>query len=83
MDPLPSRFDRRAPLQRSDSLTSTDEVSGTCNVTGSAYVDHITTQPWELDADGMLPVPEGPGLGIALDTDSLARYTDTDTLLRP
>jgi D-galactarolactone cycloisomerase len=31
----------------------------------------------------MLPVPEGPGLGIALDTDSLARYTDTDTLLRP
>jgi D-galactarolactone cycloisomerase len=69
-----------ADLQLASALPDADLVE---YVTGSAYVDHITTQPWELDADGMLPVPEGPGLGIALDTDSLARYTDTDTLLRP
>jgi D-galactarolactone cycloisomerase len=42
---------------------------------GSPYVDGILTEPFTLDADGSLPVPAGPGLGIALDAAKLARYT--------
>jgi D-galactarolactone cycloisomerase len=30
---------------------------------------------WRLDADGMLPVPDGPGLGVEIDPDALARYS--------
>jgi len=42
---------------------------------GSPYVDGILAEPFALDADGFLPVPAGPGLGIALDPQKLARFT--------
>jgi L-alanine-DL-glutamate epimerase-like enolase superfamily enzyme len=42
---------------------------------GSPYVDAIVAEPWRLDADGMLPIPDRPGLGVALDPDAVARYT--------
>ena len=42
---------------------------------GSPYVDGILSEPFALDADGFLPVPTGPGLGISLDPDKLARFT--------
>jgi len=29
---------------------------------------------WRLDAEGMLSIPEGPGLGIELDLEAVARY---------
>jgi L-alanine-DL-glutamate epimerase-like enolase superfamily enzyme len=32
--------------------------------------------PWRLDADGMLPVPDVPGLGIRLNPDAIAKYGD-------
>ncbi|QLH20521.1 mandelate racemase/muconate lactonizing enzyme family protein [Streptomyces sp. Rer75] len=67
-----------ADLHLASALPDTDLVE---YVTGSPYVDHITSRPWELDADGMLPIPDGPGLGVSLDPEALARYTDVDTLL--
>jgi D-galactarolactone cycloisomerase len=43
---------------------------------GSPYVDEIVTEPWRLDDDGMLAIPNRPGLGIQLDPDAIARFGD-------
>lgn len=45
-------------------------------IAGSAYVDGIVADPWSLDAEGMLAVPQGGGLGIALDRDRLREMTE-------
>jgi L-alanine-DL-glutamate epimerase-like enolase superfamily enzyme len=42
---------------------------------GSAYVDRIMATPFALDAEGMLAIPDAPGLGVALDPERVARYT--------
>jgi D-galactarolactone cycloisomerase len=42
---------------------------------GSAYVDGILTEPFVVDADGYLAIPQRPGLGVQLDRESLARVT--------
>jgi len=44
-------------------------------LTGSPFIDDIVATKWKLDEDGMLRVPDGPGLGISLDFDSLERHT--------
>lgn len=69
-----------ADLQLASALPGTDLVE---YVTGSPYVDAITTSPWRLDDDGMLAIPDTPGLGISLDLDALGRYTDVTALLQP
>ena len=61
-----------ADLQLASALPQTDLVE---YKTGSAYVDEIPTAGWELDADGMLPIPDTPGLGVALDPDAVAKYS--------
>jgi L-alanine-DL-glutamate epimerase-like enolase superfamily enzyme len=43
--------------------------------TGVPYIEDIIDPPFRLDADGMLRVPTGPGLGIRLNRDALGRYT--------
>jgi muconate cycloisomerase len=40
---------------------------------GKMYLDDIITQPFEY-RDGNLIVPSGPGLGIELDEEKVARY---------
>ena len=47
----------------------------THTMTGSPYIDAIVATPWQLDADGMLPIPDAPGLGVTLDPDAVAKYT--------
>ncbi len=42
---------------------------------GSAYVDGILAEPFALDADGWLTIPDKPGLGVTIDRNKLARYT--------
>ena len=32
-------------------------------LTGSPYIDELVAEPWRLDADGMLAIPDRPGLG--------------------
>lgn len=61
-----------ADLHLSAALPNVDLVEF---IGGSAYVDGILAEPFELDEDGMLNVPQGPGLGITLDADKLSRYT--------
>jgi L-alanine-DL-glutamate epimerase-like enolase superfamily enzyme len=48
---------------------------------GSAYVDGITADPFILDEDGCVVIPSGTGLGVLLDVDKVARYTDDASAL--
>jgi L-alanine-DL-glutamate epimerase-like enolase superfamily enzyme len=62
-----------ADLQLASAFPDTDLVE---YIDGSPYVDEIVAQPWRLDDDGMLAIPDSPGLGIQLDPDAVARYGD-------
>ena len=46
-------------------------------LTGSPFIDDLVETPWALDADGLLRVPDGPGLGISIDRDAVEKYTGT------
>ncbi len=61
-----------ADLHLASAFADTDLVE---YITGSPYIDDIVATPWRLDADGMLSIPGGPGLGIALDMEKVAHYT--------
>jgi D-galactarolactone cycloisomerase len=65
-----------ADLQLASAFEATDFVE---YITGSPYVDEILEGGWQLDADGFLPIPYGPGLGIELDQDAIARYSGGQT----
>ena len=43
-------------------------------LTPSPYVDELITTPFRPNADGLLTLPEGPGLGIELNRDALQRF---------
>jgi L-alanine-DL-glutamate epimerase-like enolase superfamily enzyme len=43
--------------------------------TGVPYIEELIDPPFKLDAEGMLRVPTGPGLGIKLNRDALSRYS--------
>ncbi|MEX2176606.1 MAG: mandelate racemase/muconate lactonizing enzyme family protein [Pirellulaceae bacterium] len=42
--------------------------------TGVPYIEELIEPPFALDAEGMLRVPTGPGLGISLNRDAIARF---------
>jgi L-alanine-DL-glutamate epimerase-like enolase superfamily enzyme len=44
-------------------------------LTGSPFVDNLVEGGWRLDSEGMLRMPDGPGLGISLDMDAVEKYT--------
>ena len=62
-----------ADLQLASAFANTDFVE---YLTGSPYIDNIVTTPWQLDDEGMLTIPDGPGLGIELDFDAIQHYSD-------
>jgi len=62
-----------ADLQLATALPNVDLVEF---IGGSPYVDGITAEPFRLDAEGWLQIPDRPGLGVDIDRDKLARYTD-------
>jgi len=63
-----------ADLHLASALPYTDLVE---YKTGSAYIDELTVEGFALDDDGLLAVPDRPGLGIHLDTDALDRYASS------
>ena len=67
-----------ADLQLASAFPDTDLVE---YLTGSPYVDDITAGGWTLDADGMLAIPDRPGLGLELNLDAVARYTRREKFL--
>ena len=66
-----------ADLHLAAALPHTDLVE---YLTGSPYIDGIVAEPWRLDADGMLEIPNGPGLGVRLDLDAVTRFGHGDRL---
>jgi D-galactarolactone cycloisomerase len=69
-----------ADLQMASAFPGVDLVEF---IGGSPYVDGILAEPFVLDSDGELAIPDKPGLGVEIDRDKLARYTpDARTLLR-
>ena len=43
----------------------------------SPYIDELITTPFKPDADGMLTIPDRPGLGITLNPAALKEYGRT------
>ena len=67
-----------ADLHLASAFATTDFVE---YLTGSPYIDDIVEDGWALDADGMLPIPDGPGLGIRLDLERVTAYSDGESLV--
>jgi len=67
-----------ADLQLASAFPDTDLVE---YITGSPYIDEIAAGGWRLDADGMLPIPDAPGVGLTLDMDAVAKYSRGEPLL--
>jgi L-alanine-DL-glutamate epimerase-like enolase superfamily enzyme len=44
-------------------------------LTGSPFIDDLVEARWKLDSEGMLPVPDGAGLGIRLNMDAVEKHT--------
>ncbi len=57
-----------ADLQLASALPTTDWVE---YLVGSPFIDELASDGWKLDADGMLPIPESPGLGIRINLEAL------------
>ncbi|MGB3327402.1 MAG: mandelate racemase/muconate lactonizing enzyme family protein [Thermomicrobiales bacterium] len=62
-----------ADLQLASAFAGTDLVE---YIIGSPYVDALLETPWRLDEDGMLAIPDGPGLGVRIDLDAVRRFAD-------
>ena len=43
-------------------------------LTPSPYVDELITVPFRPDAEGLLTIPDAPGLGVELNRDALKRF---------
>ncbi len=61
-----------ADLQLASAFAGTDLVE---YLTGSPFIDDLVPEPWPLDEDGMLAIPQAPGLGLELDPDAVAKHT--------
>ena len=57
-------------------------LPGDLSASARWFADDLT-EPFELDADGYLPVPDGPGLGVVPRPDALARHTTSKVTVRP
>ena len=67
-----------ADLQLASAFSDTDLVE---YITGAPYIDEIAAGGWRLDKDGLLQIPDAPGLGLTLDRDAVAKYTDGELCL--
>ncbi len=61
-----------ADLQLAAALPGVELVE---YIGGSSYVDGLLADPFRLDPDGLLAIPDAPGLGVALDPEAVARLT--------
>jgi len=49
-------------------------------ITPAPYIEDILAEPIRMDDDGMIRIPEGPGLGLQWNTDGIAHFTGGPTL---
>jgi L-alanine-DL-glutamate epimerase-like enolase superfamily enzyme len=64
-------------LQMASAFADTDLVE---YLTGSPFIDELAVGGWRLDEDGMLPIPDKPGLGVEIDLDKLAGFSRENVL---
>jgi len=62
-------------LQMASAFPQTDLVE---YLTGAPFIDDLAAGGWTLDADGMLGIPDRPGLGIEIDLDALKEFSGSD-----
>jgi D-galactarolactone cycloisomerase len=68
-----------ADLQLASAIPTADLVE---YIGGSPYVDTVTVDGWSLDEEGMIAIPERPGLGVDLNRDALREITrNSDAVL--
>src|SRR5436309_1663782 len=61
-----------ADLHLASASRNTDLVE---YLTGSPFIDDLVETRWRLDTDGMLSIPDSPGLGISLNMDAVEKHT--------
>src|SRR5881409_1284914 len=66
-----------ADLQLASAFPDTDLVE---YLNGSPFIDEIVAAPWRLDADGMLAIPDAPGLGLQFNREAVLKYTHGERL---
>jgi len=61
-----------ADLHLASASRKTDMVE---YLMGSPFIDGLVTAPWKLDEEGLLTIPDRPGLGIDLNMDAVEKHT--------
>jgi D-galactarolactone cycloisomerase len=61
-----------ADLHLASAARNTDMVE---YLTGSPFIDDLVEKKWQLDENGMLAIPSGPGLGVSLNLDAVEKHT--------
>jgi L-alanine-DL-glutamate epimerase-like enolase superfamily enzyme len=61
-----------ADLQLASAFPNTNLVE---YLTGSPFIDELVASPWKLDSEGMLEIPDRPGLGVSINMDAVEKYT--------
>lgn len=51
-------------------------------LTPCLYIDQLTTQPFVIDKEGFLTIPELPGLGVDIDAARLKQYSAASSVFR-
>ncbi|MFZ3225873.1 MAG: mandelate racemase/muconate lactonizing enzyme family protein [Xanthobacteraceae bacterium] len=67
-----------ADLQLAAALPNADLVE---YIGGSPYVDDVTVGGWHLDSEGLLEIPNKPGLGIEIDREQIGNFARDPTPL--
>ena len=44
-------------------------------LTPAAYIEDLVVEKFTLDGEGFLTIPDGPGLGIQINREALARFS--------
>ena len=61
-----------ADLHLASAFADTDLVE---YLVGSPFIDEIAAGGWQLDDDGMLSIPDRPGLGVEINLDAVAELS--------
>jgi L-alanine-DL-glutamate epimerase-like enolase superfamily enzyme len=50
-------------------------------LTPCAYIDDVTVEPFVLDSEGYLEIPDRPGLGVTLSEEKLKRFRGKESVV--
>lgn len=67
-----------ADLQLASAFPGTNFVE---YLTGSPFIDDLALGGWKLDENGIMEIPDRPGLGLELNRDALMKYAGNTDLL--